>query len=103
VSASAPSLSPSFADALAQLPADCASPLLADYLTKPQLARELHRTIRTLDRLLLHGDGPPSVRIGKQVLFRREAVLQWLRERETPARPPQGNGRQRRTMTAGAQ
>ena len=64
-----------------------ASPLLADYLDKPTLARELGRTIRTLDRMLLHGDGPPCVRIGKRVLFRRQAVLRWLLEREKSTRP----------------
>lgn len=75
------------ADALAQLPAEYTSPLLSDYIDKPQLAKELKRTVRTLDRLLLHGDGPPFVRIGKRVLFRRDAVLEWLRSREQPGRP----------------
>jgi predicted DNA-binding transcriptional regulator AlpA len=69
--------------------------LLCDYVDKPTLARELGRTIRTLDRLILSGDGPPKVQIGKRTLFRREAVLEWLLSRETPVRP-QGNGRQRR-------
>jgi len=68
--------------------------LLCDYIDKTTLARELGRTIRTLDRLILRGDGPPKVQIGKRTLFRREAVLQWLRERETPIRP-QSKGRQR--------
>lgn len=53
---------------------------------KAQLARELRRTQRTIDRLILRGDGPPFVQIGNKRLFRREAVLEWLLSRETPAR-----------------
>jgi excisionase family DNA binding protein len=64
---------------------DGASPLLSDYIDKPALARELGRTLRTLDRLVLC-DGLPCVQVGHRRLFRREAVLAWLRSRETPAR-----------------
>lgn len=62
------------------------APLLHEYLETSQLAAELHRTIRTIDRLILSGDGPPYVRIGNKKYFRRTAVLEWLRERETPVR-----------------
>jgi excisionase family DNA binding protein len=65
---------------------DGASPLLASYIDREQLARELGRTLRTVDRLILC-EGLPCVRIGNKRLFRRSAVLEWLRERETPARP----------------
>jgi excisionase family DNA binding protein len=71
-----------------------ASPLLSDYLDRDTLARELGRTVRTVDRLILC-EGLPCVRIGNRRLFRRSAVLSWLAARETPA-PPQGkrnNGR----------
>jgi hypothetical protein len=75
------------------LTATAASSLLAEhYLTKPQLAGALARTIRTIDRMMLHGDGPPATRIGRTTLFRRDAVLEWLRSRETPVR----TGRKRR-------
>jgi hypothetical protein len=43
--------------------------------------------------MVLHGDGPPYVQVGNKKLFRREAVLQWLREREAPARPQSLRGR----------
>ncbi|MGA2833688.1 MAG: helix-turn-helix domain-containing protein [Terracidiphilus sp.] len=67
---------------------DGASPLLSDYIDKPALARELGRTVRTLDRLVLC-DGLPCVQVGHRRLFRREAVLAWLRSRETPTPRPQ--------------
>lgn len=67
---------------------DGTSPLLSDYIDKPALARELGRTVRTLDRLVLC-DGLPVCQIGKRRLFRRSAVLEWLRSRETPTPRPQ--------------
>lgn len=81
-------------------PGSSAPFLLADYIDKPGLTEELAKvsgkrpTIRTLDRWLLNGDGPAFTRIGKRVLFRRSAVLEWLRSRETPVRPQsKRNGR----------
>lgn len=73
---------------------DGASPLLSDYIEKPALARELNRTPRTVDRMVLH-DGLPCVRIGNKRLFRRSSVLAWLAARETPAVRPQGTRKQR--------
>lgn len=72
---------------------DGASALFSDYVDKFQLAAELKRTPRTIDRMVLCA-GLPCAQVGNRRLFRREAVLRWLREKETPA-PPQGkrNGR----------
>jgi excisionase family DNA binding protein len=72
---------------------DGASPLLAGYINREQLASELGRTLRTVDRLILH-EQLPSVRIGNKRLFRRAAVLSWLAARESPApSPSKRNGR----------
>jgi hypothetical protein len=57
--------------------------LLAEYMTKAELATQLRRSIRSVDRWTLNGDGPPSVRIGKTTFYRWQAVLEWLRSRET--------------------
>ena len=57
--------------------------ILSEYLTKAELAAQLHRSIRSVDRWALNGDGPPCVRIGKTTLYRRESVIAWLRSRET--------------------
>jgi hypothetical protein len=56
--------------------------LLAEYLTKSELAYQLHRSVRSIDRWALTGDGPPSVRIGRKTLYRKGAVLEWLRNLE---------------------
>jgi predicted DNA-binding transcriptional regulator AlpA len=60
--------------------------VLSEYLTKRDLAVQLGRSTRTIDRMSLNGDGPPPTRIGRTTLYRREAVLQWLLDRETPIR-----------------
>lgn len=61
------------------------SSVLSGYLTKTQLAAQLGRSVRTLDRMASSGDGPPRTKIGRTTLYRREAVLEWLRSREVPA------------------
>ena len=61
------------------------SSVLSGYLTKAQLAEQLGRSVRTLDRMALSGDGPPRTKIGRTTLYRREAVLDWLRSQEVPA------------------
>jgi excisionase family DNA binding protein len=78
---------------LHQAPPPDSAPLLSDYVDKFQLARELGRGSRTVDRLVLRA-GLPFVQVGTRRLFRRSAVLEWLRSREIPART-HSNGRQR--------
>jgi len=53
--------------------------ILSEYLTKQELAAQLNRSIRSVDRWALTGDGPPFVRIGRRTLYRRAAVVEWLR------------------------
>ena len=69
-------------------------PIFSAYLTRRELAEGLRKTVRSIDRLILLGEAPPYVQVGNTKLFRREAVAQWLRSRETPvARPRRGNRR----------
>lgn len=67
---------------------------LPEYIDRAALAQRLGKTIRSIDRLLLNGGGPPHIKLGNRRLFRVEAVSQWLLSLETPA-PPQSkrNGR----------
>ena len=61
---------------------DGASSIFPNYLTRHELARGLRKTVRSIDRLILHGEAPPFVQVGNTKLFRREAVAQWLLKRE---------------------
>jgi len=48
---------------------------LADYLNVP---------IATVYRWRSRGDGPPGIRVGRHVRYRREAVEKWLDEQSSP-------------------
>jgi hypothetical protein len=69
--------------------------ILSEYLTKAELAAELHRSVRSVDRWALTGGGPPCIRIGRRSLYRRAAVVEWLRALENT--PGRGGRKQRRS------
>lgn len=43
--------------------------MLSKYLTKAELAAQLHRSIHSVDRWAVTGNGPPCVRIGRRTGF----------------------------------
>ena len=59
--------------------------LLSDYLTKAQLAEELNRHPRTIERWERLRAGPPKTVIGRQPLYKRESVVAWLANLEKEA------------------
>ena len=65
---------------------DC-EPILSEFLTKEQLAAELRRNPRTLDRWAMLGIGPPLTRVGRHVLYRRASVQRWLLAQEQSPEP----------------
>ncbi|SEO09396.1 hypothetical protein SAMN05216227_104616 [Pseudorhodobacter antarcticus] len=67
--------------------ADSAAPyidtgLLTGWLNRTDLARELTLSVDTLQRWETRRIGPPCVRVGRKVLYRMEAVRDWLRDQE---------------------
>lgn len=54
--------------------------LLADYLSRDALARELNITVRTLARWHWQRIGPPSVMLGGRRLYRRADVARWIEQ-----------------------
>ena len=56
--------------------------VLADYLTEGELANQLRRTPRTLQRWRKQRVGPPVTFIGRVPYYRKEGVLTWLRKNE---------------------
>lgn len=49
-----------------------------DLLTADDVAQELETTRRTIDRWHSRRIGPPRIKIGRKVYYRREAVREWL-------------------------
>lgn len=56
--------------------------ILGDWFTQKGLAAELRVSIDTLRRWAAQRSGPPTTKVGARIFYRREAVIEWLRERE---------------------
>jgi len=49
-----------------------------DLLTEAQLADELGRSVRTIQRWRAQRVGPPFIRLGREIRYRPDAVRDWL-------------------------
>ncbi len=67
--------------------------LLAEWLSRGELARELSISTNTLSRWAARRHGPPCTLIGRKVFYRRAAVLTWLRAQEQAFPARNGRGR----------
>ena len=52
--------------------------LLADYFTRDELAEQLGKCTRTLERWNRLGQGPPLTMLGDTPLYRKQSVYTWL-------------------------
>ncbi|MGI3213198.1 helix-turn-helix transcriptional regulator [Roseovarius tibetensis] len=66
--------------------------LLSGWISRLDLALELGVTVETLHRWEKLRFGPPCVRAGRKIYYRREAVQDWLMQQEAPA-PGRRGGR----------
>lgn len=74
-------------------------PILSQFFTKEELAAELGRNMRTLDRWETLGVGPPRTLVGRKILYRRMSVQRWLAAQENQGRsdtaaPERSSGRE---------
>jgi len=70
--------------------------VLEGYLERDQLASELNKSARTIDRWHAMGVGPPRVLIGRKPYYKRASVLAWLERHERdPERERVQKGRSR--------
>jgi len=60
-----------------------ASDFLSEYFTEKQLGQALDRDIRTLRRWDALRVGPPRIRVGRKILYRKSAVAHWLAQHES--------------------
>ncbi len=68
-----------------QLRPETAAPtVLAGWISRAELAGELGISVDTLGRWEARRVGPPCVRAGRKVLYRRSAVQDWLQAQEMP-------------------
>jgi hypothetical protein len=67
-------------------------PILSEFLTAEELAAELRRNPRTLDRWRRLGEGPPVTKLGRRTIYRRTSVQAWIRAREQSPLRPLSNG-----------
>ena len=64
-------------------------PLLEDWLSEDESATALHKTKRTLQSWRARGVGPAWTRNGKDVLYHRNALVEYLKANERqPVRQP---------------
>ena len=67
--------------------------LLADWISREQLAGELGVANDTLARWEARRFGPPCTRIGRKVLYRRASVQSWISAQEQAHPVPKTRGR----------
>lgn len=56
--------------------------LLSGWISRADLAQELEVTEGTLRRWTLERWGPPCIRAGRKIYYRRSAVAEWLEDQE---------------------
>ncbi|MDO5758367.1 MAG: transcriptional regulator [Rhodobacterales bacterium] len=70
-----------------------AAALLSGWISRKDLAEALGVTVDTLGRWEARRFGPPCVRAGRMVLYRRKAVQDWLAAQEMPRAKTAGGRR----------
>jgi predicted DNA-binding transcriptional regulator AlpA len=56
--------------------------LLSGWISRADLAQQLGVSEDTLRRWDAARTGPPCIRAGRKIFYRRSAVLEWMEERE---------------------
>jgi hypothetical protein len=66
---------------------DSVPSVLEGYITEADLARQLNRSVRTLQRLAARRIGPPRTKVGRLIFYNIEHVRDWLLQQEQPRKP----------------
>jgi hypothetical protein len=66
---------------------DPAPSVLDGYISEADLARQLNRSVRTLQRLAARRLGPPRTIVGRLIFYDIEHVREWLSQQEQPRKP----------------
>ncbi len=73
-----------------------AAGVLDDWISRADLASQLGVSVDTLARWASDRSGPPCIRLGRKVVYRRGTVADWLRDREKAVSKTRSAGRLRR-------
>jgi hypothetical protein len=65
-------------------PSDSSPSVLDGHISEADLARQLNRSVRTLQRLASRQLGPPRTKVGRLILYNVAHVREWLLEQEEP-------------------
>ena len=76
-------------------------PMLSEWMTRAELALELHVTTETLCRWNSRRHGPAPTRIGRSIFYRRDAVRQWILAQERDFNPEAKSPRHRKRAQRG--
>lgn len=80
-------------DTIPSAPGAAPPNLLADWISREDLAAELMVKPDTLARWEARREGPPCMRIGRKVYYRQSSVREWLLSREQSQPMRKGRGR----------
>ena len=61
--------------------------VLDGFISEADLARQLNRSARTLQRLAARRLGPPRIKVGRLVFYNIEHVRDWIAQLEQPGPP----------------
>jgi hypothetical protein len=61
---------------------DASKRILGGWISRADLAQELEVTEATLRRWAAERWGPPCIRAGRKIFYRRAAVVEWLEDQE---------------------
>ena len=61
--------------------------VLAGFLRRDELAKQLGLSPRTIDRWHALREGPPRVNVGRTILYNVQSVREWLQSKERIATP----------------
>lgn len=67
--------------------------VLAGWITRNELARELGITTDTLGRWAAQRKGPAYIKAGRKIFYRRDVVRAWLQSEEVQPVKPTRRGR----------
>jgi hypothetical protein len=65
---------------------DSAPSVLEGFIRETDLARQLNRSVRTLQHLAARRSGPPRIKIGRLIFYRIDSVRAWFAQQEK--KPP---------------